>query len=55
MIKREFVEYVKAVIFKLFFLWEILEDVVRNKMEFIREIVNFEFFIDDGKVICLIR
>lgn len=55
MTKRELAEYVKAVISKLPSPREISEDVARNKMEFIREIVNSELFIEDGKVICLTR
>lgn len=55
MTKRELAEYVKVVISKLPSPREISEDVARNKMEFIREIVNSELFIDDGKVICLTR
>ncbi|XP_052676419.1 dedicator of cytokinesis protein 3-like isoform X2 [Crassostrea angulata] len=47
MTKRELAEYVKAVISKLPSPREISEDVARNKMEFIREIVNSELFIDD--------
>lgn len=47
MTKRELAEYVKAVISKLPSPREISEDVARNKMEFIREIVNSELFTDD--------
>uniref|UniRef100_K1Q5Z2 Dedicator of cytokinesis protein 4 n=1 Tax=Magallana gigas TaxID=29159 RepID=K1Q5Z2_MAGGI len=51
MTKRELAEYVKAVISKLPSPREISEDVARNKMEFIREIVNSELFIDDGDLL----
>ncbi|XP_061187697.1 dedicator of cytokinesis protein 3-like isoform X2 [Saccostrea echinata] len=47
MTKKQLADYVKAVISKLPPQREISEDVARNKMEFIREIVNSDLFLDD--------
>ncbi|XP_056000807.1 dedicator of cytokinesis protein 3-like isoform X2 [Ostrea edulis] len=47
MSRRQLAEHVKAVISKLPSPREISEDVARNKMEFLREIVNSDLFLDD--------
>nr|XP_022300007.1 dedicator of cytokinesis protein 3-like isoform X2 [Crassostrea virginica] len=47
MSKRQLAEYVNSVISKLPPLREISEDVARNRMEFIREVVNSDLFTDD--------
>lgn len=53
MSKRQLAEYVNSVISKLPPLREISEDVARNRMEFIREVVNSDLFTDDGKEILI--
>jgi hypothetical protein len=50
MSRRQLAEHVKAIISKLPSPREISEDVARNKMEFLREIVNSDLFLDDGKL-----